>query len=518
MAGDRRRLRGAERRPLKGYAPLVVLVAALVVMVAVVPSKVPAGLATIGDGEATEVASGESASGWNDTVTACPGAQVVDLGYSPPCFAFAGDNGGETARGVTGDTIKVTYRVTSDPNLLLLLGQLGGVPLDESNDEIYRTMEALVEWANANFQFYGRRIELVRYDGRGQILPEFTGAGQDAATNDSIKVANEIGAFADLTGITQPYADALARNQVVAIGAPYMSREWYLDHRPYAWSIVPDCTITAEASATYANGRLFGREAAHAGDELAAEERSLAVIAPNNLEYQQCVDTFEEQIGAEGNEVSLRLDYTLDPAQLKTQAASLMAKLKDEGTTSVSCACDPVMQMYLGQEATAIGYYPEWLIAGVGFIDWDLGGQIISKNAPEQWVRAFGGSPSSAPVPPERSIAHAAYSTVRDDQPSLLVEELFHELLVLAIGIQMAGPELTPDTFETGLFSYPGGTGQTGTWDFGPEHYTPITDIREIWWDPDAISAFNGEPGTYLDNGQRYTQTDIPEGDPEVFP
>ena len=121
-------------------------------------------------------------------------------------------------------------------------------------------------------------------------------------------------------------------------------------------------------------------------------------------------------------------------------------------------------------------------------------------------------------MPPERSIAHAAYSSVRDDQPSLLVEELFHELLVLAIGIQMAGPELTPETFETGLFSYPGGTGQAGTWDFGPEHYTPITDIREIWWDPDTISAFNGEPGTYLDNGQRYTQTDIPEGDPEVFP
>lgn len=520
MAGDRRRLRGAERRLLKGYAPLVVLVASLVVMVAVVPSKVPAELAATGQGEATEVASGEPASGWNDTVTACPdrALQVPDLGYSPPCFAFSGANGGETARGVTADTIRVSYRVTSDPNLLLLLGQLGGVPLDESNEEMYRTMEALVEWVNANFQLYGRQIELVRYEGRGQILPEFTGGGQDAATNDSIKVANEIGAFADITGITQPYADALARNEVVAVGAPYMSREWFEARRPFAWSIVPDCTITAEASAIYANGRLFGRTADFAGDDLSSEERSLAVIAPNNLEYQQCVDTFEEQIATEGNEVALRLDYTLDPAQLKTQAASLMAKLKDEGTTSVSCACDPVMQMYLGQEATAIGYYPEWLIAGVGFIDWDLGGQIISKNAPDQWVRAFGGSPSAAPTPPERSFAHAAYRSVRDDEPSLLVEELFHELLVLALGIQMAGPDLTPETFETGLFSYPGGTGQVGTWDFGPGHYTPITDIREIWWDPDTISAFNGQPGTYVDNGQRYGQQDIPEGEPEVFP
>jgi hypothetical protein len=82
----------------------------------------------------------------------------------------------------------------------------------------------------------------------------------------------------------------------------------------------------------------------------------------------------------------------------------------------------------------------------------------------------------------------------------------------------MAGPNLTPETFETGLFSWPGGTGQTGAWDFGPGHYTPITDIREIWWEPDAVSAFNGQPGTYVDNGQRYLQQDVPEGDPEVFP
>jgi hypothetical protein len=107
---------------------------------------------------------------------------------------------------------------------------------------------------------------------------------------------------------------------------------------------------------------------------------------------------------------------------------------------------------------------------------------------------------------------------VRTGEPSLLVQDLFHQLLVLALGIQMAGPNLTPETFETGLFSWPGGTGQAGAWDFGPGHYTPITDIREIWWEPDTVSAFNGEPGTYVDGGQRYVQQDIPEGEPEVLP
>ena len=520
MTGHRRRLRGAERRPLNGYAPLVVLVAAILAMVVLVPSTVPDELAATDRGGPTEVGDGQPATGWGDTVTACTDRelQLPDLGYSPPCFTFSGDNGGATARGVTADSIKVSYRVTSDDNLLVLLGTLGNVPLDETNEEMLHTAEALVEYFNAHFEFYGRKIELVGYEGRGQILPEFTGAGQDGATNDSIKVANEIGAFADLTGLTQPYADALARNNVVSIGAPYMSREWFESHRPYAWSTFPDCTSTGVAAANYSNSRLFGRGAAFAEGDLAGKPRTMAVIAPNNLEYQQCVDAFQDQIAAEGNDVTLELNYTLDPAQLKTQAASMMAKLVDEGTTSVSCACDPIMQMYLAQEATAQGYYPEWLIAGVGFIDMDLGGQIISKNAPDQWVRAFGGSPWAAQQPPETSVAHAAYRSVRDDEPSLLVDQIYHQLLVLAVGIQMAGPDLTPETFETGLFSYPGGDGQAGAWDFGPGHYTPVTDIREIWWDPDKISPFNGESGSYADVGERYPQTGVPEGDPEVFP
>ena len=236
-------------------------------------------------------------------------------------------------------------------------------------------------------------------------------------------MANEIGAFADITGITQPYADALARNEVVAMGAPYMSREWFEARRPFAWSIVPDCTITAEASAIYANGRLFGRTADYAGDDLSSEERSLAVIAPNNLEYQQCVDTFVDADRPRGNEVALRLDYTLDPAQLKTQAASLMAKLKDEGTTSVSCACDPVMQMYLGQEATAIGYYPEWLIAGVGLHRLGPRRPDHLEERPRPVGPGVRRQPVGRPAPARAERRPRGLPRVRDDEPSLLVQD-----------------------------------------------------------------------------------------------
>ncbi|HZM29074.1 MAG TPA: ABC transporter substrate-binding protein [Acidimicrobiales bacterium] len=521
MSGKRRRrLRGAENRALKGYAPLIVLVAALIAMVAVVPSQVPEGEAATGGGTATEVGEGQPASGWGTTVTACSpeGAQVPDMSYSPPCFAFTGDNGGATARGVTADTIRVAYRVTPDQNLLKTLADLGGVELDESNEELARTAEGLVEYFNQTFQFYGRRIELVRYDGRGQLLQEFLGAGQDAATNDSIRVANEIGAFADITGLSQPYADALFRNGVISVGAPYMSREWFNARRPYAWSNVPDCTAVSDVSAEYTNKRLLGRDALFAGDGLEGEPRTMAVIAPNNLEYQQCADSFEEGLAAEGNALTLRLDYTLDVATLQSQAANLLAQVKSENVTSVSCACDPIMQMYLAEEATAQGYEPEWLVAGVGFIDLDLGGQIIANRAGDQWNRAFGGSRWATAQSPQTSEAHAAYRSVRQDEPSELVDQIYAQILTVALGIQMAGPNLTPETFETGLFAFPRSSGQAGTWDFSPEHYTPVVDLREVWWSPDAVSPFNGKPGTWVDTGTRWNDGEIPSGDPEVFP
>jgi hypothetical protein len=520
MSGKRRRrLRGAENRALKGYAPLVVLVAALIAMVAVVPSRVPDGVAAAGGGSATEVDEGQPASGWGETVTACPegGPQVPGMSYSPPCFAFSGDNGGATSRGVTADTIRLTYRMTPDQNLLKILADLGGVELDETNAEMARTAEALAEYFNQHFQFYGRRIELVVYDGRGQLLQEFLGAGQDAATNDSIRVANEIGAFADITGLSQPYADALYRNQVISVGAPFLSREWFTARRPYVWSNVADCTAVAEASAEYTNKRLLGRDALFAGGDLEGEPRTMAVIAPNNLEYQQCVDSFEEGLAAEGNELTLRLDYTLDVATLQSQAANLLAQVKAAGATSVSCACDPIMQMYLAEEASAQNYEPEWLIAGVGFIDIDLGGQIIAKRAGDQWHRAFGGSRWAQAESPQTSEAHAAYASVRDDQPSELVDLIYAQLLTVALGIQMAGPNLTPETFETGLFAFPAASGPAGRWDFSPEHYTPVTDLREVWWDPEAVSPFNGQPGTWVDAGTRWNDGDYPSGDPEVF-
>ena len=72
-----------------------------------------------------------------------------------------------------------------------------------------------------------------------------------------------------------------------------------------------------------------------------------------------------------------------------------------------------------------------------------------------------------APVPPTETIAYEAYKTVRQDEPAFSVDLIYYQMYMLAIGLQMAGPDLNPQTFEAGMFNYPAKTGPFGLWDFG---------------------------------------------------
>jgi substrate-binding family protein len=493
-----------------GYLPLVVVCALVAAMVVMIPSEVPgSGVAT---GEARRVSQGQTATGWDATVSACTDRerQVETDGYSPPCFQFSGDNGGETSAGVTADTVRIGYRVTADPHLLVLLARAAGYPFDESPEDLVRTAEGLIDYFNQHYQFYGRQLEMVQVEGQGSLLTEFTGGGREDARSDALRTS-EANVFADVTGLTQPYAEALSREHIVNVGAPYMSREWFQAQRPYSWSNFPDCTVAAETAVNYGVSLVFGQPARFAGGDLANRERRVGVVAPNNREYQQCVDVSERIAEEAGFEFALREDYVLDIAQIQAQATSILGELRRSDITSIACGCDPLMMLYLSTLAEQQGYHPEWLNLGVGFTDLDLVGQIIASQSGSQMSRAFGGSPWGAAVPNEQSLGYQAYKSVRDDEPSQLVDIVYAQLYQVVIGIQMAGPNLTPETFETGMFAYPGGNGQFGLWDFSEGHYTGVADAREIWWDPDTPSPFNGRPGTFRDDGTRWEQDQPPE-------
>jgi hypothetical protein len=151
----------------------------------------------------------------------------------------------------------------------------------------------------------------------------------------------------------------------------------------------------------------------------------------------------------------------------------------------------------------------------VAWSDSDTIGQAYQQD---QWSRAFGLSFVAPRQPVRASYGYHAFKAARPkEEPIELVDELYYHVYILALGIHMAGPNLTPTTFEQGMFDYPPRLGPVGLWNFGPEDYTSADDVREIYWDRTARSKYNGKVGAYLDPnpGRRYKVGELPRGAPQ---
>ena len=445
--------------------------------------------------------------------------QVPGDPYSPPCYSFAGDNGGVTSRGVTKDSITVTVRSVEAGSATDIFASLAGQSLEDSAESAENTIVALAEYFSDRFQMYGRRLKIEYFRGQGNGINELLGGGKESALADAVKAAKELGAFADVSGITIPYADSLARNGVVNFGSPYPSQRWYEERRPYAWSLFSDGTNLVSATSSAVIGRFPpGSRAEHAGAALKDRPRRFAVIAPENSEYQESMNVLIDLLRKDGIEVATNQKYKLDLASFPNQASGIIAQIKDAGVTSVICICDPAMLAFgLTPKANEQDYEPEWITAGIVFVDQDVVAQTIDTR---QWSHAFGTAYNAVSEPIGGSFPYFAYKSVRpDDEPALGMEELYYQMYLLVIGVQMAGPDLTPESFEAGMFAYPDAFGPRGTWNFGPGDYTPTNDYREIWWDPKRISAQDRRPGAWaqLDNGKRYTPQRPPKGRAPYF-
>ena len=85
--------------------------------------------------------------------------------FAPECYApFDGDNGGATSPGVTDDTIKLVWYLApeQDPIINYITDAIAG---DDTNDQRIETMENVVRFYHTYYELYGRRIELIPFQG-----------------------------------------------------------------------------------------------------------------------------------------------------------------------------------------------------------------------------------------------------------------------------------------------------------------------------------------------------------------
>jgi hypothetical protein len=481
-----------------------------------------AGIIPISYAEATEAGTVDDHD-WGDRCDPETGRVMVPSNYSPPCLvARPGAPGLNTGRGVTEtEIVVVRYEAPDDDLAASLQGQTDSL---EARNATWMNLLRMLE---DRYETWGRTIRVVNVKG--------TGSDETSARADAIKVAEEIGAFASVGGPNQQgaYAEELASRGVICIGCGLsVPNSSFVENRPYMWGNLPTPEQYLEILGDYLIERLNGKPAVHAGDP--AMRTRTRVFGHVNFEQDPPVfsgvsDAADERGKARGYEPAVRLTYQLVIPELAEKARVLVGSLKEAGVTTVVFLGDPIMPIYLTQAATDQGYFPEWIITGTVLTDTTTFGRQYDQR---QWAHAFGLSPLPARVDPAESEARRLHRWFYGEEPPSVMNAatIFEPIRLLMIGIHMAGPHLTPETFEAGMFAYPpSGAGATqpqisfGTHGFHADpDYLAVDNMVEIWWDPDAtgLDEQNNEGSgmmRYSDGGQRYLPGEMPFDDVHAF-
>jgi hypothetical protein len=436
--------------------------------------------------------------------------------YAPPCVEpFTGDNGGETSKGVTADSVKIVY-YRADPKLdPLTAATVEGAGADIDPQTATETVQGFVDLYSKLFETYGRTVEVEVYTG--------TGAGDDLekAKADAIAIA-EKEPFAVIGGPAQAsstFATELAEQGIIcgpncAVALP---EEVMADYEPYMWQLLqtPNQGVAGAAS-VIANLAGPGKAEMAGTDEMREKDRVYGLLHYDNPtgEHQPIFEDFMAGLEENGIEIATDVEFTLDLAAAQENARTNIAKLMAAGVTTIIYYGDPLTPGALTREATAQDYWPEWILGPNLLMDTAIFARLTDQ---QQWKNGFGISGLAARVPQDENNAFKiyqwAYGTMPPNNTANIIEPAVR---VIFTGIHLAGPDLTPSTFRDGLFRYPpsGGGPTTPLLSWGDHGIWPDTDWGGsddgtlIWWDPGAVGEDEvGNEGTglyrYANGGER---------------
>lgn len=464
---------------------------------------------------------------WGERCNTETGTLAYPSFFAGECYApFTGDNGGETATGVTTDTIKVVQYLTpeTDPTIDFITS---AIAVDDTNEQTAETVRGFIELYSQYYELYGRSIELEVFEGTGPSEDEV------AARADAVTIAEEIQPFAVLGGplLTPAFADELAARQVLCIGCtPSQDSDFYIDRSPYVWGVGNNALQGNTHLAEYIGKRLADSPAEYAGDPaLQGQTRKFGLVYISTSEAsEEVVENLQDQLGEYDTEISELLSYA-SPIDLQTSAPQYIARLKDAGVTSVIFTGDPIAPQPLTRTATEQGYRPEWIITGSVLTDTAAFARSYDQ---EQWAHAFGVSPLAARVSPDVQGTRFLYEWYFGEEAPTESggATVIPNWNLLFSVLQGVGPDLTAENFRTALFNAEPTTravsqpslsyGDKGLWPF--TDYLGIDDATEIWWDPtatgpDEIQRDGVGLWRFVQGGKRYLPGEWPDSPPDLF-
>lgn len=424
---------------------------------------------------------------------------------SPSCSAtvFEGDNGGATSTGVTATEIRVAWPSRAGGEVAHRVG-----------------VASLFEYINRHFEFYGRRLV--------PVYAEFGAINDVPAQRAFAAQIAQQGVFAALEREPDQrwfpsFFSELARERIVtiALNAHTMlsDREMFDALHPYLWSVYPSMEQSWANIGDFACTALANRPALHAGPSLAGKTRVFGIYAVGQQRVPS-VRALTDRLGACG--ANYLVGEYLTSRDSGTQVATVMQRFKDAGVTTLICACADNTNTGGPANARSNGMVDaEWVMPI--FTRAELDETYTQGIAPEQRTRMFGLQPHPKVMAAQTQWWYASALEINDviaAAPATYYwgQTLYDELLVLAAGIQAAGPALTPETFAAGLMTTPfpnTGAGAAPYWQpsvgFGLGDHGFYNDYALAWWNDAAeYQGLNRAPGTvqgswcYLGRGSRY--------------
>jgi hypothetical protein len=534
---------------LGAYAPLLALVGAIALIVAIAPSRATSpssaqdvtatrsgGIASSASGgvpssDATSATSSGGASAATTVVTGTTEGGASTTGSGPSGFDCSRNavlrgktcklpwtgtsNGGHTYNGVEAKTINIVHFVAAQNEQVQTALGAAGIPSQADRVEVFGAWE---RYLNSVYQTYGRHVRLIVYYGTSMASDA---SGQQA---EAVKVATELKAFAVMSPTANPtFYDELHRRGIPVLTNAQFPPELHQQRAPHFFGFTPDLRLTSAHVAEYVCKRLWNRDATHAGSPIyQSSKRKFGVI------YQDAAainlgKTIASQIEACGGKVALVKSYSPDVSVAVQQSTSIVASMRSANITSVICACDPIFPAYFTQQASDQGWFPEWIHNGMYGTDLTLFSRLYDQK---QWIHSFGVSTLDYPPFSTSDPGWLAYKKGEPDgnnAHAVATSQLFFWMVRSVFdGIEAAGPNLNDRTFARALFSLPPiKIGRMATYSFGPHGpspYTLVDDVMEVWWSSTRPGP-DGKPGTffYVNGGQRYRLGQWPRTEPKVF-
>jgi hypothetical protein len=432
---------------------------------------------------------------------------------SPPCVPYwdpSRDNGGATSFGVTREDITIA------------------VP-----DYVQPVHDALANYFNARFEFYGRKLVL-------KPVTQGTDGTQGGEEQAAIEAHDSLRAFASTDnpyGGGFWYAQYLADRKIIYSAMRPLSAESYLTRfRPYVWQYPMSADRIFANIGEWLCNRLAGQNAVHAGGTdaqgrpLQAERRKFGLVVERDYDENPLnPGALTQELDACGNHVAQEIDWNAGEGRNPATATDAVLKMQQAGVTSIICLCIHNATEELGSGASGQGYFPEWLLSSYYLLDnnYLTGHEPTSGLPPDEREHVMG----LAFVPREWNLpSHMSYQAGREGGPTTfgvddnsgqayVLDNAYRSLLLIASGIQMAGPHLTPETFEQGLqhasFPNPAHELVAGRVGFGGGLHTMTLDAAEWFYSNSAQSPYLRDGAgamCYVDHGARHTSGNWPKG------